>query len=113
MSASPKPSNSTIPRPKRTYRLSPEGRASLKKSARQNRPWGKSTGPRTEEGRDRAKMNAFQHGARSAEAGARRTTIRLLLKVLNGPLDVDRGVVSIPLDPYTAAHLEEMRRLLS
>ena len=58
-------------------------------------------------------MNAFQHGTRSAEAGARRKTIRLLLKVLNGSRDVDERVASIPLDPYTAAHLEEMRRLLS
>lgn len=58
-------------------------------------------------------MNAFQHGARSAEAGARRKTIRLLLKFLRGPETFGGDVTSIPLDPYTAAHLEEMRRLLS
>ena len=30
-------------------------------------PWKKSTGPKTSAGKDVAKMNAFQHGAYSAE----------------------------------------------
>ena len=113
MSASRKPSDMPGPRRKRTYRLSPEGRASLRKSAQQNRPWATSTGPRTEEGKDRAKMNAYQHGARSAEASARHKTIRLMLKFLWCPDTFGGEVKSIPLDPYTASHLEEMRRLLS
>ena len=113
MSASAGLSDTSIPRPKRRYRLSPEGRASLKQTAAANRPWAKSTGPRTAEGKDRAKMNAFQHGARSAEAAGRRKTIRRLLKFLQAPECTGHEVTSIPLDPHTVAHLEEMRRLLS
>ena len=36
------------------------------------RPWEKSTGPRTVEGKARACMNAYRHGERSAEPRLRR-----------------------------------------
>jgi hypothetical protein len=101
------------PRPKRRYRLSPKGRASLLKSAARNQPWLQSTGPRTASGKERAKMNAYQHGARSEEAAARRKTIRLLLEFLREPRESAADIASFLIDPFTAAHLEQMRRLLS
>ena len=114
MSTSDTPSRTPPERPKRHYRLSPEGRASLRESAGRNQPWSNSTGPRTGRGKERSKMNAYRHGARSEEAAARHKTIRLLLEFLRAPHECPaEALAPIPLDPFTAAHLEQTRRLLS
>ena len=112
MPANPAPSHTSSNRPKRRYRLSPTGRESLRKSASRNQPWSKSTGPRSASGKERAKMNALQHGARSAEAAARRKTIRHLLGFLRRPEVLAGAPTPIPMDPYTGAHLEQLRRFL-
>lgn len=46
----------------------PDGLERLRQAARQNRPWLKSTGPRTDAGKLRSRMNALNHGERSAAA---------------------------------------------
>lgn len=46
----------------------PERRARAAEQIRTWRPWEKSTGPRTDEGKATSSANALKHGARSAEA---------------------------------------------
>ena len=55
--ASRRPADLGYPRPRR-YRLSPEGRERLLSAALQNKPWEKSTGPRTAEGKARSARNS-------------------------------------------------------
>lgn len=43
---------------------------------RENRPWEKSTGPKTDAGKDAAKYNAFKHGARCAALAALLKTLK-------------------------------------
>jgi len=63
----------------RRYRLSPDGLRALRETIRRNRPWEKSTGPRTEDGKARAKVNAVTHGERMALAEAQRAArVRML-----------------------------------
>ncbi len=50
----------------------PEGLERLREAAKRTKPWLKSTGPRTEAGKDRSKMNALKHGAYSAPVKAAR-----------------------------------------
>lgn len=45
----------------------PEERRKQADAVRKWTPWQQSTGPRTEEGKDISKENAFRHGLRSAE----------------------------------------------
>jgi len=45
-------------KPKRVYNLSPAGRRSLRRSIRYNKPWLRSTGPRSREGKQRSAANA-------------------------------------------------------
>ncbi len=44
----------------------PERRRRQAERCRQNKPWQKSTGPRSDEGKNAAKMNACKHGMYSA-----------------------------------------------
>lgn len=53
--------------PKRSYRLSAEGLASLRESARRNQPWQYSTGPRTAKGKRVSSRNALRLGFYTAE----------------------------------------------
>lgn len=52
----------------RSYHLSPEGRETLRLSIRKNRPWERSTGPRTDAGKKRCSQNALKHSRRSRRA---------------------------------------------
>jgi hypothetical protein len=66
----------------RRYLLSPQGRKVLEEAATRNKPWLKSTGPRTASGKRRASTNALTHGERAAENGRRRQIIKKMLAVL-------------------------------
>lgn len=54
--------------PRRKYRLSAEGLASLQRAAKANQPWTCSTGPRTEAGKAISRFNAWKRGFHRAEA---------------------------------------------
>lgn len=68
----------------RTYRLRPRGLRALRAAARRARPWERSTGPRSEIGKSRSKMNAYKHGLRSAEALALKRIARATIQELRG-----------------------------
>ena len=69
-------------KPRKPYRLSPEGLASLRASAAKTRPWERSTGPRTPEGKARSRMNAWKHGERAAEVAQQKRLSKELLSLL-------------------------------
>ena len=75
----------------RHYRLSPRGLISLRATALQNKPWLRSTGPRTPAGKDRSKVNAMKHGERSAQ---RRAAWRELNAALRAMSQYDRKQAS-------------------
>ena len=50
---------------KRWRGISPEGLQRLREAALRNRPWERSTGPRTQAGRVAVRMNALKSGLRS------------------------------------------------
>lgn len=60
----------------RPYRLSSAGLASLQAAARANRPWSRSTGPRTAAGKSRSSRNAVRHGLRAASFMAAMREVR-------------------------------------
>ncbi len=45
----------------------PERRKRQAEIIRETKPWTKSTGPKTEEGKEKVKMNAYKHGWRGAK----------------------------------------------
>lgn len=57
-----------------------DGLERLREAARKNKPWRRSTGPRTAAGKNRSKNNAFKHGGRSAEAIESRKEINRILR---------------------------------
>lgn len=54
-----------------------ERRAAQRERIQQTKPWLKSTGPKTEEGKKRVRMNALKHGNRSEEVKKIREVLRL------------------------------------
>ena len=68
-------------KPRRPYRLTPEGLAKLQANIQKVQPWKKSTGPRTPQGKARSSQNARKHGERSAEAIVNRKLILELKSV--------------------------------
>ena len=69
---------------RRPYQLTPAGLASLRSSAQCAKPWTRSTGPRTPDGKARSRMNAMKHGERSSEAVLRRRELTDLLALIKG-----------------------------
>lgn len=67
---------------RRSYRLTPEGLASLRSSALRLRPWERSTGPRTPSGKAVTRQNALKHGQRSAEEVRRRREVSDTFRLL-------------------------------
>lgn len=64
-----------VPRPKRRYRLSQSGRASLQASARRVQPWNHATGPRSRAGKNASKRNASRDGHTRTERRALRQCV--------------------------------------
>ncbi len=69
----------------------PAGLATLRRAVLRNKPWLRSTGPRTNAGKTRSKMNAWRHGERSAAVIERR---RALNEVLRAVRDLTPGLPS-------------------
>ncbi len=68
-------------KPRRAYKLSPEGLANLRAAAHRNRPWEHSTGPRTVQGKRRSSQNAFKYGFYTAEQIAQHRELRRSLRL--------------------------------
>lgn len=62
-------------------RISPEGRARLRLAIAARRPWLRSTGPRSAEGKARSRHNAAKHGYYTAEAIALRRQLADLRRI--------------------------------
>ncbi len=82
-------------RPKRSYRLTPDGLASLRTSIARAKPWMSSTGPRTPDGKARSRRNAWKHGRRSAEEIARRRELAALLREVRGIIVRERAEIRL------------------
>ena len=65
--------------PPMSYPRTPEHRARQAQAIRTWRPWEKSTGPKSVEGKARVAGNAFRHGGRSNRAIAQMREVRALL----------------------------------
>ena len=79
--------------------LTQEGRAKLSQSGLRNRPWLKSTGPRTRVGKERSRWNSWKHGNWSAECVANRKALAEVIRELRdlGLLKPSKPGAEIPL----------------
>lgn len=59
-----------------------ERRAAQAERIRKTKPWLKATGPRTEEGKKRTRMNALKHGNRSEHIRQARKALRLHREIM-------------------------------
>ena len=73
-------------KPKREYRLSPQGLAALREANRRVQPWTRTTGPKTVEGKARAKVNSLRHGERSIVRMRERHEMAELLRMLKSTM---------------------------
>lgn len=97
------PSNST-PNPKRVAAgrlnrakrkaLTPEGVERLRQAALRNRPWLRSTGPRTAEGRQRSAANGLRRAKGGQSANAARREVVALRDFLAAMIGARRAAVS-------------------
>ena len=65
-------------------RFSPDGLEALRLTALRSRPWERSTGPRTAEGKARSRWNAWKHGYWSREEVEARRAVSRLLRLIAG-----------------------------
>lgn len=59
----------------------PERRKKQSKNIQKWKPWEKSTGPHTEQGRTTSSMNALKHGMRSAEIRSLESAMAKLARI--------------------------------
>ncbi len=65
-------------------RWTDEARVLQAEKIRQLKPWLKTTGPKTEEGKENSSRNAMKHGMRSELAKELRQTLRQQAQILKG-----------------------------
>src|SRR5438270_6050343 len=100
-------------RPK-PYRLTAAGLTSLRSSVLANRPWRRSTGPRTTAGKARSRMNAWKHGDRGADAIAARREVADTLRKMRDAEDsarLWRASAESPSDQWADRILADLRDL--
>ena len=90
---------------KRPYRLTDQGLHRLRSIAAANRPWERSTGPRTPAGKNRSSRNAWKHGWRSREAIETLQRARAAIRVL-GAVDA-----SMPHEALVETVTEQQDRI--
>jgi len=67
-----------------------DGLNRLQEAAIRNRPWLRSTGPRTEAGKDRSKLNALKHGGFSADVLTGQRIVADLMKKIMAAVAVPK-----------------------
>ena len=72
---------------KRAYQLSEAGLRRLRESVAASRPWVRSTGPRTLQGKARSSRNAWKHGFRTGDAIIAASEAREMLRGLTADSD--------------------------
>ena len=88
------------------YCLSAKGRRVLVATIRRNRPWTRSTGPRSAEGKRRSAANSLRHGQRQASVIHLRGNQAAVLDALHAHIDFDE---TTPQQPRTA--FKALRRI--